>query len=549
MKSILAIFLFCALSLSAQVNCNYWSTYIGKSGSDEVRGITSDNNKNSYVIMQTDSPNLPTTPGLISTTLTGFYDAYIAKFDSCGAFVWGTYLGTANFDSGEKIVVCADGNIAFTGYSQDVNLPTTAGCFQSSFGGQMDCFVGKITPNGNLLWLTYFGKTGSDLAYDVSCDPFNNLFIGGTTTSTNLYVTASSFQQTFGGNTDAFIAKFSSTGAFRWCSYYGGNGSEDIHALTSDVNGNVIGSGGTFSFNLYTTTACLQPSKDAGMDCYILKLDSVGNEVFATYLGGNSQDDAFGLATDGAGGVYISGQTASTNFTVTASATQTNIAGMSDIYFAKLSPTGSMIYSTFLGGTDNEFVSRMKFYNNKLYVYGITSSSNIPMYGTPNYSVLPGAQSLIIYRFTTSGMPDFSTYFGSVNGTDYANDISVKNNHLFFCGKSSSANYPTSSGAFQLNYDSNDDGILTRMPIGGGAIITDINAFSKNPELVFYPNPAKDILYTNSEKILIELFDATGKLILLKEISKTEPLKMTDLSSGIYYLKSSKGNKKIVKEN
>ncbi|MEO6301674.1 MAG: SBBP repeat-containing protein, partial [Bacteroidia bacterium] len=318
MRYLYYILLFVALESNSQ-SCNYWSTYLGNMGSDDMRGIAIDNSNNSYVIMQTDSPSLTITPGLISDVIIGGNDVYIAKFDSCGNFVWATYLGTTSFDSGEKITVSSDGNIVFTGYTQGTGLPCTSGCFQAGNAGQWDCFLGKIAPNGNLLWLTYFGSNGSDFAYDMSCDFNGNIFIGGTTTSTNLYVNASSFQQTFGGNTDAFVAKFSATGILKWCTYYGGLGSEDIHVLTTDAFGSVFGTGGSSSFNLSTSPGCIQPSKDNGMDCYIIKFDSLGNRIFSSYLGGNAIDDAWGLATDGAGNLYMSGQTTSTNFTTTTS--------------------------------------------------------------------------------------------------------------------------------------------------------------------------------------------------------------------------------------
>ena len=111
MRYLVYFFIISSFYLKAQTPCNYWSTYIGAIGSDGVKSIALDNNKNSYVIIQTDSPSLTVTPGLISNAINGNYDAYIAKFDSCGNFIWGTYLGTPNFDTGEKLIICPDGNV------------------------------------------------------------------------------------------------------------------------------------------------------------------------------------------------------------------------------------------------------------------------------------------------------------------------------------------------------------------------------------------------------------------------------------------------------
>ena len=552
MKHLVYIFFILTGFLNAQPACNYWSTYLGELGSDGIKGIALDNNKNSYVIMQTDSPTLTTTPGLISNVNNGSYDAYIAKFDSCGIFIWGTYLGTPSFESGEKIIICPDGNIAFTGYSQGNGLPTTSGCFQPTLTGQFDCFLGKITPNGNLLWLTYFGQTNGDFAYDLACDFNGNIFIGGTTTSPNLFTNASSFQQTFGGNTDSFIAKFSKNGALKWCTYYGGLAVEDIHVLVTDAFGNVFGSGGTSSFNLNTSPGCIQPSLDALRDCYIIKFDSLGNRIFSSYLGGVGQDDAFGLATDALGNLYMSGQTASANFTTTAGAYQSTITGMTDIFFTKISPTGNLLYSTLFGGTYIDVVNRMKIHNNELYLLGTSSSTNLPMLGAPNYSLLPGISNLIMIRFSAIGQPNYSTYFGSVGGVDAGEDIAITNSHLFFCGKSSSPTYPVTTGAFQNLYVGNDDGILTKIPNNNPNLITQILGETIIPaKISLFPNPTNDklriegISYNESK---IEVINYLGQVIKEVDVLNSE-LDVRGLPSGIYFLRINSLAYKFIKVN
>lgn len=551
MKYFFYILLFLQLNASSQ-SCNYWSTYLGKTGSDDLKGIAIDNNKNSYLIMQTDSPSLTVTPGLISNAINGINDAYLAKFDSCGNFIWGTYLGTAGFESGEKIIICPDGNIAFTGYSYGIGLPTTVACFQPTNAGQSDCILGKISATGNLLWLTYFGKSGFDFAYDLSCDFNGNIFIGGTTTSTNLYTNASSFQQVFGGNTDAFIAKFSKDGILKWCTYYGGLGVEDIHALSTDVFGNIFGTGGTGSFNLSTSVGCIQPSLDALKDCYIIKLDSLGNRIFSSYLGGVGQDDAFGIVTDVTGNLYMSGETSSPNFTTTLSAYQPTLAGMTDMFFAKISPSGNLLYSTFIGGLDNDVANRMKLFNNQLYILGTTESSSFPMIGASTYSVLPGLQNLVIIRLSSSGIPNYSKFYGSQAGYDFGNDIAVTNNHLFFCGKSSSSTYPVTSNAFQPIYGFNDDGVLTKLPNNITGIVT--SAVSKQlnvEEVILFPNPTSRKLGISGAKLnggKFEVLNFLGQLVKEVELINSE-INVGELPEGIYFLRINSSTHKFIKAN
>jgi len=498
--------------------------------------------------MQTNSPSLTVHPGLISDTLVGYYDAYLAKFDSCGNFLWGTYLGTTGFDTGEKIVICPDGNVAFTGYSQANGLPTTTlSCFQSTNAGQADCFVGKITPTGHLIWLTYFGKSNSDLAFDIATDFNGNLYIGGTSTSNNLFTTGTSFQQTFGGNTDAFIAKFGSNGNFKWCTYYGGLGTEDIHVLTTDVFGDIIGAGGTNSFNLSTSAGCIQPSKDNGFDCYIIKLDSSGTRIFSTYLGGLGYDDCFGLASDNTGNVYIGGHTSSSNFTTTPGAFQTTLVAMQDLFFTKTSPSGNLMYSTFYGGSDNESASRMKFYNNQIYLYATTASADLPMISAQTYSILQGSQNLAMVRFGTNCIPNYSTYFGSTAfGTDYSNDFSVKGDHLFLSGKSSSANYPITSGAFQTTYGTNDDGILTKLNLTP-SLPTNVYPSTNTSNILIYPNPVSSKLYIKNYTGGLEIYNMLGE-IKVRQNATSDFVNVSELQNGLYFLKTENTIVKFIKQ-
>ena len=254
----LTIFLLVKAYLISQQTCSNFSTYFGGNQFDEIKSVCVDVNKNSYVIGNTYSNDLPVTLGLINDTASGNYDVFLAKFDSCGALIWSTYFGGIGYESAEKMEITHDGNIVFCGYTTSVTTPTTLGCFQPNNNGGYDCYLTKITPNGLIVWSTFFGKSGGDFAFDLKIDAVDNIIIGGTSTSTNLYTTPFSFQPNHKGNTDAFIARFSKNGLLKWCTYYGGAGSEDIHALAVDLNCNIIGVGESFSNNLNTSSTAFQ---------------------------------------------------------------------------------------------------------------------------------------------------------------------------------------------------------------------------------------------------------------------------------------------------
>ena len=189
------------LKLNSQT-CTLVSSYFGGTQQDEIKGVCIDNNKNSYLLGNTYSTDLPITIGKINDTNSGDFEAFLCKFDSCGILKWCTYFGTSAYDSGEKIALTNDGNIVFCGYTSGVTSHTTLGCFQPISGGGYDCFITKINPNGTIIWSTYFGKSGGDFAFEIKVDNYDNIIIGGTTTSPNLYTTASSFQQVKQANTE-----------------------------------------------------------------------------------------------------------------------------------------------------------------------------------------------------------------------------------------------------------------------------------------------------------------------------------------------------------
>ncbi len=545
MKNSLSILLVLISFFTYSQTCNkYFVTYTGDDGSDDMRGICVDQDKNTYCIHQTNSASLTTTPAAISTTFNGFYDAYINKFDSCGNLVWATYLGTTNFESGEKICMSPDGNIVFTGYSNGNGLPTLA-AYQATNNGNYDCFVGKINPNGNLIWLTYFGKSGSEFAYDIKTDATGNIFIGGTTTSTNL-ATSGAFQTTHGGATDAYIAKFNSNGSLVWCTYYGGSSSEDIHALTIDNSSNIIGVGESHSFNLSTSAGCLQSTKNNLADIYILKLDNTGNRIFSTYFGGNAIDDCNGLTTDNTDNIYIGGQTQSTDFTVTAGATQTTNAGSTDMIIAKLTPTGSLMYCSYYGGASNDIITRAQNYNNQIYFLGSSSSPTMPVVAAGSNSVLTNQQNHFLITSNYNCNIQLAKYFGgNINGADISSDLAISKNTISISGKSTSTMYPVTSGAYQTTQKGNEDGVLAKLAYTNTLSTVSLEKNKINTFNV-YPNPTNDFIFIESNAVDVEysLIDVTGKTILT---SSQNYIDLKNLQNGIYFLKNNTTYKKIIK--
>ncbi len=543
------IILLSKLSLVSQITCSQFSTYFGNNQFDEIKSVCVDSKRNSYVIGNTYSTNLPITLGLVNDTASGDYDVFIAKFDSCGALIWCTYFGGTGFDSAEKMSLTIDSNIIFCGFTSSINIPITTSVFQSNNLGGYDSYIVKISPNGQLIWSTYFGKNGGDMAYDLSIDYNNNIIIGGTTTSTNLYTTPSSFQPNHKGNMDAFIAKFNSSGVLKWCTYFGGNGSEDIHALTSDNYGNIIGVGESFSTNLNTSTGAFQSFKNGASDVYIIKLDSLGNRIFSTYYGGDSSDDAWGVACDNNQNIYIAGQSKSSDFYTTTNCFQDTNAGYLDCFVSKWDATGNLLRATLLGGTGNDFTSRLELLNqNQLIILAKTESASLPIYPNSFQTILNGNYDVYLAVFDTDSLyPNWSSYYGGITD-DSGNDINIINsNNVIFTGSSNSTDYPVSSNAFQPNLSANNDGIITKLMLPND-YSTSLIELNKKKTFQVYPNPFNNVLFVKNhqEDSYFTIKNLLGEIII--EGKNPSQISTQQLVSGVYVFTLNGHSQLITKE-
>ena len=131
-------------------------------------------------------------------------DAFVTKLKPDGtAFVYSTYLGGTNTDTGQAITVDSAGSAYVTGSTSSANFPLSA-TVQSLYGGNSDAFITKVNPVGdNLTYSTYLGGIGQDHATGIAIDANHNAYITGSTTGS--FPLSNAMQSTYGGGTsDAF---------------------------------------------------------------------------------------------------------------------------------------------------------------------------------------------------------------------------------------------------------------------------------------------------------------------------------------------------------
>jgi hypothetical protein len=313
-----------------------YSTYLGGTLDDQGRSIAVDSAGAAYITGSTRSTNFPTANPLQAANAGGFTDAFVAKLNPAGsALVYSTYVGGTDAEAGTGIAVDSSGNAYITGFTQSSTFPTKAGSFQTTFGGGTcftsrpcgDAFVAKLNPAGGAFtYSTFLGGNGNDnldffgTSYGaIAVDAGGNAYVTGVTNSTN-FPTANPFQSACNAcssfASDAFVSKLNPAGtALVYSTYLGGALTEVGHAIAVDSAGEAFVTGNTASFDFPTTGGAFQTTFKGGFEAFVSKFAANGSSmIYSTYLGGNNDDVANGIAIDSSGNAYIVGTTSSTDF-------------------------------------------------------------------------------------------------------------------------------------------------------------------------------------------------------------------------------------------
>ena len=191
-----------------------YSTYLGGSAEDYGTGIALDSGNNAHVTGNTASSSFPTTPGAFDTTFGGESDAFVTKLLASGAALgYSTYLGGTTTDYGNGIAVDSLGSAHVAGYTESSNFPTTPGALDPTFGGGSDAFVTSLEASGAaLIHSTYAGGTRTDYGNAIAVDSAGSAYVTGVTVFSDFPTTPGAFDTTFGGVSDAFVAKVGESG-------------------------------------------------------------------------------------------------------------------------------------------------------------------------------------------------------------------------------------------------------------------------------------------------------------------------------------------------
>ncbi len=273
--------------------------------------------------------------------------------------------GTTLTDDGHISIVTAYGNIDESiPYSYQLNSDKQQREIESGFVFISPNLFGISANNYDATqtlvidpapWATYFGGNNTDWGFDIKTDLSGNLLLTGHTFSATGIATSGAYQTILSGNTDAYIAKLSNAGIPLWCTYFGGLENDYCRAVGADANGNVIIVGYTLSDANIATSGAYQTTRGGSQDAYIAKFSSLGALQWATYYGGSLNEYAYGVSIDLNNNIILTGLTFSTSDIATTGAYQTVLGGTQDVFVVKFNTSGVLQWGSYYGGSSQEF--------------------------------------------------------------------------------------------------------------------------------------------------------------------------------------------------
>ena len=358
---------------------------------------------------------------------------------------YSTFLGGTGGDTAYSVALDSAGDAYVTGVTASTNFPVSSAGFQQTYAGDGDVFVTEINPTGTgIIFSTFLGGTGDDTPAEIILDGGGDIFMVGSTTSSNFPTTSAVFQPAYAGNQDAFLTELKPDGsALIYSTYIGGTGIDFGTVVSLDSGGNAYVAGSTQSTD-FPVMNPLQSGNVGLYDAFITELSPTGGLEYSTYLGGSLSDYATGVGVDATGNVYVSGYTYSTNFP-TQDALQSALNGGSDLFVTKFTPgTGALLFSTYLGGSSIDRSSGMLLdANGDIYLTGDTQSPNFPVTPTAYQTGLAGIDNAFVTQIAAGGSSlVFSTLIGG-SQTDQATALARDaSGNVYITGFTQSSNFP-----------------------------------------------------------------------------------------------------------
>ena len=451
-----------------------WATYYGGSGWDGATAIASDATGNVYITAWITGNAVFASIGAHQPNYGGGpWDALVAKFSPTGARIWSTFYGGSGDDEGWGITVDNLNNVIIAGNTESANNISSLGAHQTLYGGGSDdAFVAKFDANGNRLWGTYYGGSGTETDWyksGIVTDNANNVILATWSDSpngTNIIASPGAYQTTLSGGIDAILVKFNAAGVRQWGTYYGGASTDVAYGVACDPFNNITFVGLTSSLSNIATAGSHQTALSGGQDAFVVKFSPVGTRIWGTYFGGPGNEEAYNIDNICSQFVVLGFTNSNTGVAVGNNLHQPSLGGQYDAFIAQFNDVnGTVTWSTYYGGAGNEsaYWYECNISSNgstgDFVITGNTTSNNSIAFGSSHQSTMSGlTNNAFIAKF--DGLQSFSltstvsniNCFGGNTGSATVNIVGNATNPITYSWAPSGSNFSVSANLVAGNY-------------------------------------------------------------------------------------------------
>lgn len=481
-------------------------------------------------------------PGAAAFNLTsqGASDIFVSKYDSSGNFIWTKSIGGATNDQGISIDIDASDNILVNGhFTGTVNFDPSGGSFNLTSIGATDAFVMKLSNSGNLVWVKQFGGVGQGVtSKSIALDDTGNIYSTGSYTGPSDFDPSSNIFNLSGVN-DIYVTKLDNSGNFIWAKSFGGNDTADAYSIATDHAGNIYTTGRfreTTDFD--PNLGVVNLTSAGGFDIYIVKLDNLGNLIWAKQFGSINDDNGQCITINSDNSVYTTGYFNGTvdfdpnagNFDLTSSA--------NDIFVSKLDSSGNFLYAKSIGSSGSDIaLSIVNDAAGNVYFAGYFSGMTIdfdPNAGT-SFITGEGGKDIFVCKLDTAGNFLWAKSAGGINDDFHSCVVVDASNNLYLTGLFASPT--TSFGSISFT---NPNPATVNMFVAKIDNVLGTQSFVKN-EIIAYPNPFShqcSIIFENQQtNTIVKLIDMLGKEVkTINFTGKELSIERGNLSPGMYLI-------------
>lgn len=395
---------------------------------------------------------------------------------------YSSYLGGSRGDVPRGVATDDEGNFYIMGSTGSEDFPVL-GAFQPEFGGggftNGDLYVTKLDPSGQeVIYSTYIGGEGTDVGRGLAVDSQGRAYVVGTTFSDDFPFTQGAFQTTCSGQCP-FVVKLSATGdALEYATFVGRGDGLDI-AVNSSGEATLVG---RTSSNTYPVTNAFQPNRAGMFDAVVSTFNAAGSDlIFSSFLGGSGDESLNGrmaVTVDNEDNILVAGTTVSDDFPKL-NPIQSSRQGEEDLFLTKVNASGQLLFSTYLGGTEDDNAWDVATDSNRnVYVTGETKSTDFPT--ANSFQSEYGGGIAIGDAFLTKVPPEggsvlFSTFLGG-SGGDRGSSLAVDALDRAVLVGTGAAGFPLENpllefegvNSFVLKIEEDGSGLVYSTAFGGG---------------------------------------------------------------------------------